>query len=199
MSEDGGTRRGLSAARTRLIMLAGAVLAVVLIGGALLWNSGMVVSRLDLRHPQVEGYANGDTHEFSVRVSVANNGWAPLDVLDIGRDGPGLDLVHVAGAPLPYTLPPGESRDHELVYRVTDCAAVPATHWPIPVRLDRAWGEEVVYLDLPPVPARDVAEQGLDPGGEPVLLEWQYARTSEVCRRQAWSSGTAEQIASIAR
>jgi hypothetical protein len=186
MGEDQDTRRGPAAAGKRLIMAVGAILAALLIGGALLWNSGMVVAQLEFLDLDTRGATNGDTREFSVRVTVTNDGWTPIDVLDIGRHGPGLELVGVAGSPLPYTLEAGEARDHELVYRVTDCAAVPPVHWPVPVRLDRPWGEQTVFLDIPPVPQGPFAEGARQPEEErPNLLEWQHARSGEVCARQS--------------
>ena len=115
-------------------------------------------------------------------VPVVNRGRRPIDVLGVGRSGPGLQLDAVRGT-LPSTLHPGESLTVTLVYRVTDCTAVPADPWPVPVRVKRPWGRYTAYLELPAGTSPD-APDGMRNfvGRDPYAVEWQRALADLACK-----------------
>ena len=91
----------------------------------------------------------------------------------IGRSGPGFELRTVRAA-LPTTLRPGDDMDVVLVYRVTDCGAVPADAWPVPVTVRRAWGTATGYVQ-PPTGTSPSAPDGMREyqGRDPYAVEWQ--------------------------
>jgi hypothetical protein len=85
-----------------------------------------------------------------VHVIVSNDGWWPVIVRDIGRSGPGLELLGVEGwdrgvpSPFPVTLPAHTGVGATLVYRITDCVGYPRGSWPVTAVVDRPWGAMTV-------------------------------------------------------
>jgi hypothetical protein len=69
-----------------------------------------------------------------------------------------------------------------LIYRVTDCAAVPAGVWPVPVTVKRFWGTATGYV-LPPTSTSPNAPQGMREyrGRDPYAVEWQRAVADVSC------------------
>jgi hypothetical protein len=150
------------------VTIAGAALLVV--AGALVWRTGIVVPRLawpgDVR--QWEEIPVG----ARVWVTVANEGRFPVTVLDLGRSAPGFELLGVEGpdrapSPFPVTLRPGDRVDAVLVYRITDCDEW-AGVWPLTARVDRPWGPMTVEVAVPEYWQRwrdDVVLTWCRPGG----------------------------------
>jgi hypothetical protein len=112
-----------------------------------------------------------------IQFEVANAGWYPVTVQAVGQSGPGLELLGVepaeheyagrtAGPPFPVTLRPGQSRTATLVYRITDCAAVPRGRWPVVADVQTS----LISMSV------DV----IDEAGEP----WQERVTDWSCERQ---------------
>jgi len=156
--------------------LAGAVAVAVLAG--LVWQSGLTVPRLSWTPNSGYGWSSSTldrTIEFEIRIS--NRGWSTVEVLGLGRSGPGFELRSVR-APLPTTLRPGEDMDAVLVYQVTDCAAVPADEWPVPVTIRRTWGTATAHVQ-PPTQVAHVGQRVYS--GNPFAVEWQRAAADAVC------------------
>lgn len=65
--------------------------------------------------------------------------------MSAGRSGPGLDLVRTGGS-FPTTLASGEHMAWVLACRITDCGSVPEGPWPIPIRVQRFWGEQTLEV-----------------------------------------------------
>ena len=139
-------------------------LALALLVG-LGWRSGVVLPRLGWPNDGEGWSIEGNRVEYSMHI--ANRGWTSVEVLDVGRSGPGFVLDSVR-AQLPTTLRPGESMEAVLIYRVTDCAAVPAGEWPVPVTVKRPWGTATGYV-LPP------------PETSPKAPQWQRALADVSC------------------
>jgi hypothetical protein len=160
--------------------LAGAVALAVLAG--LVWQSGLTVPRLSWTPNGAYGFSASTvdrTIEFEVRI--ANRGWSTVEVLGLGRSGPGFELRSVR-AQLPTTLRPGEDMDAVLSYQVTDCAAVPAGVWPVPVTVRRTWGTATGHVQ-PPTQVSQNAPTGQREyqGRDPFAVEWQRAVADMVC------------------
>ena len=127
------------------VTIAAAVLLVV--AGALVWRTGIVVPRLAWPRGLQEWEENPDW--VRVRIAVANAGRFTVTVLDAGRSAPGFELLGVEGvdrapSPFPVTLAPGADVDAVLVYRITDCFEAPEGNWPLTARVDRPWGAMTV-------------------------------------------------------
>jgi hypothetical protein len=151
------------------IAIVAAVLLVV--AAALIWRAGIVVPRLVWPEGITEW--EEDPAGARVRITVANSGWAAVTVLDIGRSGPGLELLDVEGpdrapSPFPVTLRPGEEVTAVLVYRITDCDATLVGDWPVTAQVDRPWGTVTVEVPVP--------------GGMDGVLPWQEHVVSSWCR-----------------
>lgn len=173
---------GQLAGRTvrRLRLTAAAVVALAVAVGALWW-SGLVLPRL--AWPAGSGGYGWSTGPDVVRhdVMIRNEGWTPVEVLGLGRGGAGLRLVEVRGV-FPTTLRPGQTMEAAVVYRVTDCAAVTADPWPVPVRVRRPWGIYTAYVSLP-TQTSPAAPEGLRSytGRDPYAVEWQRALADASC------------------
>jgi len=160
--------------------LAGAIALALLFG--LVWQSGLTVPRLSWTPNSGYGYGGSPrnrTVEYEVRIS--NRGWTSVEVVGLGRSGPGFELRSVR-AQLPTTLRPGENMDATLLYQVTDCAAVPADEWPVPVTVRRTWGTATGYVQ-PPTQTSPSAPTGTREyqGRDPFAVEWQRAVADMVC------------------
>lgn len=157
------------------------VIAVALAATAgVLWWSGLILPPLSW-HPE-SGWGSSTSPDLVTHdVVIVNRGWTTVEVLGIGRSGAGFQLVEVRGA-FPTTLRSGRTMRAELVYRVTDCAAVTADPWPVPVRAKRPWGTYTRYVQLPTQTSRS-APQGWRTytGRDPYAVEWQRALADESC------------------
>jgi hypothetical protein len=158
------------------------MLAIAVVAG-LGWWSGLVVPRLAWSST---GYSWSSIEDGIVQyeMPVTNRGWTSAEVVAIGRSGPGFEL-QTARAELPATLAPGQRIDVTLVYRVTDCAAVPGGAWPVPFTVRRAWGTVTAYVQ-PPTGTSPDAPAGMREyrGRDPYAVEWQRLVADLVCRRR---------------
>jgi hypothetical protein len=66
-----------------------------------------------------------------------------------------------------------------LVYQVTDCAAVPADEWPVPVTVRRTWGTATGHVQPPSQPIQ--VGQRAYPGRDPFTVQWQRGVADMVC------------------
>jgi hypothetical protein len=150
------------------------VAAAFLVGLALLAGIG-VAERAGLLEAQLAWSTSASWQTTAVdhvivhSVNVENTGWIPVTVTGAGRDGPGLRLQRVDGA-FPTTVPAGGTFTFTLTYEVIDCAAVRADTWPVPVRVQRWWGTQSVFIDLPDAPA----DNGM-------VMPWQRALADQAC------------------
>ena len=157
--------------------LAGAVALAVLAG--LVWQSGLTVPRLSWTPNGGYGWdASTQDRMITFEVLISNQGWSTVEVLDLGRSGPGFALRSVR-AQLPTTLRPGEDMVASLVYQVTDCAAVPADEWPVPVTVRRTWGTATGHVQPPSQPIQ--VGQRAYPGRDPFTVQWQRGVADMVC------------------
>ena len=125
---------------------------VVLLGAGLLgWRAGLIAPRFE--PPDAQNWSaefDAQAGEFTMHLPLMNQGALTETVLAVGRPGPGLTLLPPADS-FPLTLAHNTGQDVSLRYRVTDCAAVPAGEWPIPVRVSRPWGSVTVDLRGPSI------------------------------------------------
>lgn len=89
-------------------------------------------------------------------------------------------LLKIEGMHTPITLGPGDTADAEFVYQVTDCGNIPNEEWPIPVRVERPWGVQTVYVEPPPQEP-DLSENSSLNEDESIMWQWHGARASYVC------------------
>jgi hypothetical protein len=127
-----------------LVWLVAIVVAVLASAGVMLWRSGLAVAQLSWLNDNRSWTIRPDG-TIAAEVLVTNTGLVDATIVAVGRDGPGLRLVGVEGD-LPVTLKPNNGSGFVLVYRITDCVAVPRGSWPVTARVDRPWGTQTVYL-----------------------------------------------------
>lgn len=123
-----------------------------------------------------EGAATVNPKIFTRQIAVKNTGWTTVRVLGIGSDGPGLRLLAPAEVDaqskttgitqtrLPLALHPGQTVMMAVAYQVTDCNAVPAGSYPVPVRVDAPWETQTIDISLPARWLKDMADQACHPG-----------------------------------
>ncbi|HSI92315.1 MAG TPA: hypothetical protein VK925_02395 [Jiangellaceae bacterium] len=143
--------------------------------------TGLVVPRLANAGGWGYGY-DEDTWLVHQEFGVRNDGSFPVDIIDVGRDGPGLALADVS---YPLRVEPGESASVEARYEVTDCAAVPREPWPVPVRMARPWGTHTLWIELPRQSPMDFDLPPTHSSGDAVTwaddVEWQRNLADAVC------------------
>jgi hypothetical protein len=152
---------------------------LVVVGG---WRSGIIVPNLG--QPFEGGWGvDVDTHEhtFAIVFPIRNNGLIPVEITGLGRDGHGLKLT---GARTQTLLRAGESADIRLEYQVTDCAAVQAGDWPVPIRVKRSFGEQTAYVWPPEVTRPDAPSAYSYTGNRnPYAISWQELYGGKACGR----------------
>src|SRR5690606_9122870 len=141
--------------------------------------SGLVVPRVSWSDSLGWG-SSASPDQVSHEVVVENKGWTPVEVLGMGRSGAGLELLEVRGT-FPTTLEAGQIMRVEVVYRVTDCAAVTADPWPVPVRVQRPWGVHTSYVQLPHQTSWDAPGAYSYTGRDPYAVEWQRWLADRAC------------------
>jgi hypothetical protein len=107
-----------------------------------LWWIGAITPRMSATGGYL-GTAPGPEPTFAFTLSLRNDTDVTANLRSVGRSGPGLRLIDVKA---PSELAARTSALITLHYRVTDCSAVPTTSWPIPVRLDRLWGQDTAWV-----------------------------------------------------
>jgi len=167
----------------------GAVAVIVLLAGVLAWWAGLVVPRL--AWPGGDGgyaYSAPPGGPVAHEVTIVNAGRIPVHVVGIGRDGPGLKLQAVSTAfdtvvpaRFPLAIEPGQTLTVTLVYQITDCSAVGRQPWPVPVRVERPWGEQTAYVSLPVKTSRDAPTERFWTGEDPFAVQWQRHLTDLAC------------------
>lgn len=169
----------LSPRTARRVQWAIAVALVAVVVGELCWYAGLIAPRLSWTDTLGSEYGWDPVHHS---VSVHNDGLLPVRVLDVGRSGRGFTLQGVTGD-LPATVDPGGDLKVVLTYQVTDCAAVPAGAWPVPIRVERPWGVQTVYIGLP-TKQDDEAPDGLvtEEVRQRHAVEWQQWLADVACR-----------------
>ena len=154
--------------------------------------SGLVVPRLSDGDASAYGY--NDSWVMYYEFEVVNDGITAVEIVDVGRSGPGLDLVDhpigVDGSPsgvaqLPVRVAAGDHVWLGVAYEVTDCDAVPSEPWPVPVTVSRPWGTHTTWLSLPEQSRLDyhLPTAGAGDEGEyrDEAVEWQRALAEAVC------------------
>jgi hypothetical protein len=173
-----GQLRPRTVVRLRSAAAFGVVMAIV---AGLLWWSGALLPRVGWPHGAAWG---SGVHPGSIEqvVVIANQGLFPVEVVGIGRSGAGLRLARVF-VHFPITLEPGQRLNVVLVFEVTDCAAVTAEPWPVPVRVKRFWGTQTRYVPVPTSTSLDAPEGFRSyTGRDPYAVEWQRGLADESCR-----------------
>jgi hypothetical protein len=144
--------------------------------------AGLVIPRLSATGTAGYGYEH-DTPSMHYEFEIRNSGWAAVEVVGVGRDGPGLDLVSSSGAGT--RIGGGEHASLGLRYDVTDCAAVPAEPWPVPVRIARPWGTYTAWIEVEPQSPEDFdlppARASTDRPSWEGTVEWQRNLADAVC------------------
>jgi hypothetical protein len=171
-------RAGRLCPRTaRRVRLAIAVLLVAVVAAELAWYAGLVVPRVSSTDESGYEYGWDPVHHS---VAIRNDGLLPIQVLGVGRSGPGIRLDRVDGA-VPSTVDPGGYVRVTLTFTIHDCAAVPAQRWPVPVEIERPWGAQTVYIDLPAKDDREGPEWSTGTRMQRGI-EWQRWLADMACR-----------------
>lgn len=184
---------------------AAAAVVLLLVGGYAVAVSGALVPRLAHDGSGGYGFDPDEPALIHYEFEVVNEGRFLLDIVGVGRAGPGLEPVAypsaLAGAPTDAVsagrLEPGGKLLLGVAYRVTDCDAVPDGPWPVPVRVARPWGAQTVWIGLPTQSGRDFdlppdrIQEGSQSWDEQV--EWQRNLADAACYYaaggEAWESG----------
>ena len=116
--------------------------------GVFVWVSGVIVPRISLETGSWSGWQVAYYTGFSYVVGIRNDGWLPVTVTGWGASQPGLER-QIGPAESPgFTMRPGDVREIEVSYRITDCDAVTNDPAPLAIRVERFWGTHTVYLPL---------------------------------------------------
>jgi hypothetical protein len=75
-------------------------------------------------------------------------------------------------------IPAGESAEVQLSYVVTDCDAVQAGHWPVPVRVSHG---RTVYVEAPEMTGPDTPDEYSWSGTNPYAMDWQVKLAGMAC------------------
>ncbi|WP_433352785.1 hypothetical protein ACQP25_06085 [Microtetraspora malaysiensis] len=175
MTETGGPK--LSIRWTILLV----IVALVSAAAAASWYSGIVRARLQT--VMLEGHTgsgDSDTRVTTIRFGIRNEAWTPVTIVGAGRSSSFMRLLRVEGTHTPITLGPGDTADFEFVYKVTNCSAVSPQKWPIPVRVERPWGMQTIYVEPPPQEP-SLFEDFEDEDENSTWRLWHVARASYVC------------------
>src|SRR5262245_32267375 len=108
-----------TAAKTWLLI---AVCLVAAGAAVTVYRSGLIVPRVVAQRSGGWG-ADSGAKRFRTHVVLRNDGVAAVEVLGVGRGGPGLEY-HPVDYHFPLRLRPSAEMDFVLEYQVTDCAAV---------------------------------------------------------------------------
>jgi hypothetical protein len=140
LDPNAGRLRGPLSGRTSVVLA-----ALIPSLAVAVWWSGLIVPKLVWPNGSwwAESTPGGTVY---VHVEVANGGVVPATVLRAGDSGPGYQLIGLQGS-LPAELGRGESVPFTLVYRVTDCDALPHGSFALPVVIRRFWGEQTVDVN----------------------------------------------------
>ncbi|GAB2928729.1 hypothetical protein GCM10027280_15240 [Micromonospora polyrhachis] len=154
------------------------IIVLILATGAAWW-AGAITPRFGPGAGSEYG-ANHGTIFYGI--SLRNTSRLPVTIIDAGRSGTGLELTAVEGD-FPITLQRDEEAWIKLYYQVTDCPAVTADAWPVPVTVERPWGTKTVYITLPT--QRQSQWQGSTFPPLQVVrngpVEWQRSQTDVAC------------------
>jgi hypothetical protein len=86
------------------------------------------------------------------------------------------------GMTLPLTVQPGATTTIRISYTITDCSLYVRGPWPLPIRIDRPWGEQTVYVTPPALADPDAPDSYTTIGDtDPYALEWQDSLTRMAC------------------
>ncbi|WP_027344944.1 hypothetical protein [Hamadaea tsunoensis] len=160
-----------------LFLTACLALPAVAYGGLVAWRT--------VAHPLVAAddflsySATAGQHKvFSLQVKVRNQGITALTVVSAGQDGPGLHLVAPVLA-VEHHLAVGQELLLVLEYEVTDCSAVPAGTWPVPIVVDQPWGRRTVEVRPQTMPDPADTNGAFTAADE---VQWQTAMAYQSCR-----------------
>lgn len=139
---------GRLAPRTpRRLALALLVLLVVAEAGVVAWVSGLAAPRIRMNKAGGSSATMLPGPGFDYSIELENHGWLPATVTGLGGDQAGLRLSTTVRSPV--ILRPGQSMQITVAYEIIDCAAVTNDPASLPVRVERFWGSQTVYVDLP--------------------------------------------------
>jgi hypothetical protein len=194
-------------ARRRLMIALGALIVLV-VAAVQITVSGAVVPRITT-HPGWSGwFEDGTTSDLLVNrrgrrgpppthvsqaFRIVNEGAYPLTIVSIDADRPGMRVERVEVRPEqyvakpailaaghPYPLPAGETLSVRIYYDITDCSAVTARPQPIPMVVERWFGQQRVPITLAPLRPYRKGGWAVSPG-DPEAVQWQRFLADHVC------------------
>jgi len=117
---------------------------------------------------------------FDVTFEVRNAGLVPITIGGVGRDGEALTLLDAWATPA--RVQPGDTTTIHVEYAVADCRDYEHGSWPVPVRLDRPWGTQTVYVTPPALANPDAPSSYQFTGDQdPYAVDWQESFVRQVC------------------
>jgi len=142
---------------------------------AALWWSGLLVPRLSFSG-QVRAIAPRSEPTFTIVLVVKNDTPFTIHLRSAGRSGSGLQIIDTETA---SQLTSGTAGKITLHYRVTNCSAVPSGSWPVPVRVERLWGQSTVWVAGSLQLSNPDSDGDDDP--DPWEIPWQQAMAQIAC------------------
>ncbi|MFC4591667.1 hypothetical protein [Sphaerisporangium corydalis] len=177
-------------------ILVSTVLATVglLLGAGWVWDRGLIVPVLPDTHGVGHPYKKNTG--FVVTLWLTNRADHDVVLLGAGQDGRGLKLSAVqVNSPdalpelrldrlrttgFPATLGRDVTAELRLFYTVTDCSAVTAGPWPVPIRVRQWWGEMSVDL-RPEIDTEFMDDAPAADGMNGKSRGWQRSLADQVC------------------
>lgn len=195
----------LPPAKRAMLVSAALATACLVLGGTWLWDRGLILPLLT--DPDGDGFAKHygwrifpAKVRFAYNLQVTNYGAHEVVILGAGRSGRGLTLTAAQANPtfmnykgllvdhppttgFPATVAPGSAAELRLFYAVTDCAAVTANPWTVPVKVRQWWGETAIDVQPMPETADDAPSMiiGHYGGRDAYSVEWQKYLADHVC------------------
>jgi hypothetical protein len=163
--------------RTFGLLMASAVIVGVLgAAGFIGWRSGVLWPNVVRSESHAGWSIETERHAFEITFPVRNDGLVPVDILSVGRSGPGLTLTRAAVNE--SHLSAGATTEIALRYQVTDCGAVQAGPWPVPLQVSRG---RTAYVQAPEMTLDAPGSYSYSGGRDPDAVEWQVKLAGQAC------------------
>ncbi|HST80276.1 MAG TPA: hypothetical protein VLL08_00905 [Kineosporiaceae bacterium] len=147
---------------------------------AALWWVGALTPQLRLGYGY-RGSTPGSEPAFTIVLPVRSDATLPIHLRSAGRSGPGLQLID---AEVPHEVASGTRGEITLHYRVTDCSAVPTGSWPIPVHVDRFWGQGTAWV----AGELEMSNEDAEDDSDLWEIPWQQAMAKAACSGRKWQT-----------
>jgi hypothetical protein len=179
LDHDAGRMPRSLARRLLIAGLAVGVLVIAAVGG---WRSGALMPNFSESHSGGSSWEiSPPNRTFAITFWIRNNGLVDADIDSVGRSAPGLQLTRGVTE---KRVAAGQSVEIRLEYQITDCDAVAAGRWPIPIRVKRFFGTQTAYVRAPEMIGPSAPDSYSYTGDvNPYAVEWQWLLAQQACGR----------------